>query len=720
MHPKVCQWVLTPFVVNNANALDPQGLLSLKGGLNIMGIFYFDAKFVSKAKQSAVAKASYVSNEALYSERDEELKQFRNRTVKPESFIIAPSHAPEWVYERERLWNEVEKVEKQYNAQVLREVVVALPIELSSQEQSDLIREFVQENFVSDGMVADVNIHRDQEHNPHAHILLTVRPFKENGEWLESKTKKEYIFNDKGEPVLNDKGKQKTRNVDLTGWNSKDKLILWRKNYSEKINEYYKIKGIDETVSHLSYEEQGKEIKAKQRLTRSEYYVELKAKEKAEKENITYEPVTTFGKINKEIEDYNREIIELQKQIEELENSKRNVIPFDVSKFEDIRNNFKMASGDFEAIQFVKKRQNVSYVDFESTQSTLESMDYWKRSIDKKLRGLERVEEALKTVRDLYKKGNDNIKRYGFTNDNFVERFNDKMNALNESYGSLTSEVTRYKESYKLAKQAHDIQKELIVKEFEFLYPQYKDISTIDSFEIDELMNKYVSVFKDKGEVLNVIPELESYELFTTKEEQKFRSELWDVVTDYRNQSKVYFSLAKKLDLQEKDYLEVVKNSSNDSQESLNEIYDKAITYLTTKREYNFLTKQYEQTRSKMLDSLVNLYGEHQKDVLEKIPDRVKNLLLERFLQERSVNDLRADLEEVKWRIKEKQFDEKWKDDNDFQEESSQSKSVGGILSDLIESAKQNEGKFDDLEAKRKRAKRKAKKLTKEEILELE
>ncbi|GAA3332363.1 hypothetical protein GCM10020331_092180 [Ectobacillus funiculus] len=103
--------------------------------------------------------------------------------MKPESFILAPSHAPEWVNNRERLWNEVEKVERAWNAQLSREIVMAIPHELSNQQQRKLVEKFVEENFVSEGMVADVNIHRDKDHNPHAHIMLTMRPFNPDGEW---------------------------------------------------------------------------------------------------------------------------------------------------------------------------------------------------------------------------------------------------------------------------------------------------------------------------------------------------------------------------------------------------------------------------------------------------------------------------------------------------------------------------------------------------------
>lgn len=685
-----------------------------------MGYFYLDAKIITKKDQSAVAKAAYTSNEALYSERDEEIKKYKTRTVKPESFILAPSHAPDWVYDRETLVNEIEKVEKQYNSQLLREIVVALPVDLKNEDQTTLIREYVQENFVSDGMVADVSIHRDQEHNPHAHILLTLRPFNEDGTWWKNKSKKEYILDEDGNNVLDKNGKKKTRKVDLTGWNSKEKLLEWREKYAEKINEYYRLKGIKKSVSHLSYEAQGKEVKAKQRLTRSEFYIEKKAKNEALIKNEDYVPVTTYGKINKEIEEYNKEIIEIQRQIAELEKQKHNVIQIDVTKFEDIRNNYKLASGEFEAIQFVKKRQKVSYVDFSSSQKTIDSLSFWKKSIDKKMRGLEREEEVLKTVRDMYQKGNDNIQRYGFSKSNFVDMFNERMLTLNDKYGKLTKEVSQYKESFRFAKIAHDIQKDLLNKEFEFLYPKYKDIISVDSFEMNEIKNKYVEAFKQENKLLNVIPELEAYESFNTKHEQEFRNEIWETVMNYRNQSKTHFTLPKKLDSLEKSYLELVKNSSFNSQDNLNEIYDKAVQYLTFKRELNFLDKQYEDTRNKMFNSLVQLYGEHQKDVIEKIPDRIKSLLLEQFLKERNVNELKDDLEAVDWKIRQRKIEDQWNKNGETYNELPQNTSMGGILSDLIESAKQNEGKFDDLEAKRKRAKRRLKKLTKEEILEME
>src|SRR5690606_13382450 len=95
------------------------------------------------------------------------------------------------VYNRERLWNVVEAIEKNWNSRLSREVLVALPRELSNDVQKELLMEYVKENFSNNGMVADVSIHRDQSENPHAHIMLTVRPFNEDGTWANKRIKNE-------------------------------------------------------------------------------------------------------------------------------------------------------------------------------------------------------------------------------------------------------------------------------------------------------------------------------------------------------------------------------------------------------------------------------------------------------------------------------------------------------------------------------------------------
>lgn len=146
-----------------------------------MAIYHFSNQIISRKKQqNTIAAAAYRSGERLIDERTNEEK-FYKRKVKPITHILAPRHAPQWVYDRQRLWNEVELKEKQWNAQLAREINVALPKELSKEEQENLALDFCKDIFVNDGMVADLSIHRDNEENPHFHVMLTIRPFNEDG-----------------------------------------------------------------------------------------------------------------------------------------------------------------------------------------------------------------------------------------------------------------------------------------------------------------------------------------------------------------------------------------------------------------------------------------------------------------------------------------------------------------------------------------------------------
>jgi|SRR5699024_1354721 len=131
---------------------------------------------------------SYRSGDRLYSYKDGETKSYKKRDVEPESFILKPDNAPDWTLERERLWNEVEAYENRDNAQLSRNILIALPNDMTNEQQREVTQVYVQNNFVDDGMVADVSIHRDDIKNPHAHIMLTVRPFDKEGNWKKIKT----------------------------------------------------------------------------------------------------------------------------------------------------------------------------------------------------------------------------------------------------------------------------------------------------------------------------------------------------------------------------------------------------------------------------------------------------------------------------------------------------------------------------------------------------
>ena len=148
------------------------------------------------------------------------------------SEILLPPNAPPDFQDRGTLWNSVEQIEKACNSQLARELEVALPIELSREEQVRLVRAYCSSQFVSRGMCADFNIHDTGSGNPHAHILLTMRPMDERGKWL-PKSKKEYVLDENGERIRLSSGRYKTRKVDLVDWNSQENAEVWRKVWAD-------------------------------------------------------------------------------------------------------------------------------------------------------------------------------------------------------------------------------------------------------------------------------------------------------------------------------------------------------------------------------------------------------------------------------------------------------------------------------------------------------
>ena len=221
-----------------------------------MAIFHMSFSNISAGKlRGAVASAAYRSGEKLFDDK-EGRSYFYARSVMPESFILTPKNAPKWANDRQKLWNEVEKKDRKANSRYAKEFNVALPVELTNEEQKALITKFVQETFVDKGMVADVAIHRDHEENPHAHVMLTNRPFNPDGSWgLKSKT--QYVLDKNGKQLLTKNGNPKQRKIWLVDWDKPGKVEEWRHAWAEEVNSLFQAKGMPERISEKSYEEQG-------------------------------------------------------------------------------------------------------------------------------------------------------------------------------------------------------------------------------------------------------------------------------------------------------------------------------------------------------------------------------------------------------------------------------------------------------------------------------
>ncbi|PNW62012.1 nickase [Lactobacillus sp. ATCC 15578] len=222
-----------------------------------MAIFHMSFQNISAGKmRSAVASASYRSGEKLFSDKEGK-SYFYKRDVMPEAFILTPKNAPEWAKDRQQLWNEVEKKDRKSNSRYAKEFNVALPVELSEDEQKELLTKYVQENFVDSGMVADVAIHRDHPDNPHAHVMLTNRPFNPDGTWG-LKSKRENILDENGNKTYTGNSRfPRSRKVWLVDWDKKEKINQWRRNWAVSVNQVLEAKNLPDRISEKSYEEQG-------------------------------------------------------------------------------------------------------------------------------------------------------------------------------------------------------------------------------------------------------------------------------------------------------------------------------------------------------------------------------------------------------------------------------------------------------------------------------
>jgi ATP-dependent exoDNAse (exonuclease V) alpha subunit len=147
-----------------------------------MAIFHLHLKILTRSKgASAVGKAAYISGDKLHSEYDGRYFDYDRKSRVVHKEIVLPEHAPREYADRSVLWNAGEKAETAKNAQLAREVELSLPVELTQEQSITFLRQYVITQFQSKGMAADVAVHDSGDGNPHAHILLTMRPLNEGG-----------------------------------------------------------------------------------------------------------------------------------------------------------------------------------------------------------------------------------------------------------------------------------------------------------------------------------------------------------------------------------------------------------------------------------------------------------------------------------------------------------------------------------------------------------
>ena len=223
---------------------------------------HFEIKITKRSKrQSAVAGAAYQSGENLFSEYDQKHKDYRKKEGVVYTEIMLPSHAPPEYADREQLWNAVEAVENQWNSQLARRFVLALPREVPEELYPQMVQDYCNQFFVSKGMIVDFAIHdpKPPGHNPHCHVMLTMRAMDEHGKWL-PKARKVYDLDENGERIRLPSGNWKSHKEDTVDWNEQYHGQEWRTGWETVQNRYLEMVNSPVRVDLRSYEKQGLDI----------------------------------------------------------------------------------------------------------------------------------------------------------------------------------------------------------------------------------------------------------------------------------------------------------------------------------------------------------------------------------------------------------------------------------------------------------------------------
>ena len=338
-----------------------------------MNYFHLEAKVVSRgAGRSVIAAAAYASCSQLYNDYDGLTHDYTRKHGCLYSEVFLPLYAPEEWKDRQLLWEAVESVEKTKDSRLARELVVALPSELSLDDWKNMLKRFVREQGIELGMCADVNIHDPYPpgHNPHSHILFTMRPLDENGKW-QAKTQKEYLCKRGGEErgftadefktaktqgwekqymyqfgekkeyltpseaekiegcIRTSKTPKSTRygrqNPFTELWNSEEQIFAWRKSWEIIINEEQERHGITDRVDCRSYATRG--------LTERPTVHEGYHARKLESMGI----VSDRCELNRQIRAGNKLLRELKKQVQKLMKAVKENIPALASALESLR-----------------------------------------------------------------------------------------------------------------------------------------------------------------------------------------------------------------------------------------------------------------------------------------------------------------------------------------------------------------------------------------------
>ena len=358
-----------------------------------MAIYHLEAKVVSRGNgRSAVAASAYLSCSKMLNDYDGVQHDFTRKKGLIWQDVFLPEFAPSDWKDRSVLWNAVEKNEKTKDSRLAREFVPALPIELTPSQWQELLTDFIQNNFVADGMCADVAVHDPYPpgHNPHAHIMVTVRPLDEKGNW-QYKAEKEYVCVRNGEergftaaefkaaqadgwekqypykvgrkkvylpsseaekhgyervskyPKSTKYGRQ---NPISERWNSEEQLVQWRKAWADAANRYLERYGHEERIDHRSHAERG--------LDEQPTIHEGVFARSLERQGV----ISDRCEINRQIKADNALLRELKAAVRKLAQAVKNTIPALAEAMERLRGNMIIFRYQLRHIGMGKHRMN--------------------------------------------------------------------------------------------------------------------------------------------------------------------------------------------------------------------------------------------------------------------------------------------------------------------------------------------------------------------------
>ncbi len=493
-----------------------------------MAIYHLEAKVISRgAGRSAVAASAYMSCSQILNDYDGIYHDYTRKQGLVWQRVFLPEYAPrEWL-DRAVLWNSVEETEKAKDSRLAREFVVALPVELDKNGWQKILTEFIRQNFVADGMCADVAIHNTDGHNPHAHIMLTVRPLDENGTW-QHKTEKEYLCIRNGEEkgftsseyakAVTDgwekqypymvNGKKKylppsqaegyervskypkstkygRQNPISERWNSDEQLILWRKAWADEVNKYLEL---ENHIDSRSHSERGLD----EQPTVHEGVIARRLEEKG--------IISERCELNRQIKADNRLLRTLKYEFAKLKKAVANTLPAIAEALESIRMNlivlrYKILSGFVEHNEIIRTLRSIT-PELESYKDIVDEIK--KKSTERK--ALIKEKQSIPVIMIL--KHREFAKRISELTEELEELQTEKKIILNSLYCTETYTIENVKSYVAALEKKLDViskQEQKYSEEIEKAVAEYKEMKeSATDFDPAELREEQLKLRYDK------------------------------------------------------------------------------------------------------------------------------------------------------------------------------------------------------------------------------